>query len=152
MNENQARLFFHQLILCLATIKQLGIAHRDMSLENNLCKQPLDLDSVNHAELLAREQYAIIDFGMCLRLPPHPTFPGVFLPIKRQPTCGKRNYIAPEVLAQAEIFQPMLVDIWASGIVLFMVLTDVPPIDIASPSDDRYNMVADGRFTEMVLS
>jgi serine/threonine protein kinase len=152
MNEDQARHFFHQLVSALQRFQQLGIAHRDMSLENILCKQALDLDSDNHAELLAREQYAVIDFGMCLRLPPHPTVPGVFLPIKRQPACGKRNYIAPEVLAQTEFFEPMLVDIWASGIILFMVLTGVPPIDIASPSDDRYNMVADGRLAEMVLS
>eukprot|EP01033_Poteriospumella_lacustris_P008378 gene8378-6047_t len=154
MSEAQARRFFLQLIQALQRFQQLGIAHRDMSLENILCKNPEppspteDGDEANGAP----EEFAIIDFGMCLRLPAHPTMPHVFLPIRRQPACGKRNYIAPEVLAQTEFFQPMLVDIWASGIILFMVLTGVPPIDIASLSDERYHMVADGRLAEMVYS
>lgn len=152
MSEDQARRFFLQLIQALQRFQQLGIAHRDMSLENILCKNPEPPQTEDDEANQPPEEFAIIDFGMCLRLPPHPTMPNVYLPIRRQPACGKRNYIAPEVLAQTEFFQPMLVDIWASGIILFMVLTGVPPIDIASLSDERYHMVADGRLAEMVYS
>lgn len=139
MEEDEARSFFRLLVSALQRFQELGIAHRDMSLENILCGATDD-------------SFAVIDFGMCLRLTADPHKPGHFLPIRRQPACGKRNYIAPEVLAQEEYFFPMLVDIWASGIILFMVLTGVPPIDLAASSDERYNMVAEGRLQDMVTN
>lgn len=139
MDEDSARVFFRLFISALQRFQDLGIAHRDLSLENILC---------GHED----DSFAIIDFGMCLRLTPNPYHPGTFCAIRRQPACGKRNYIAPEVLAQEEYFEPMKVDIWAAGIILFMVLTGVPPIDVATSSDERFNMVSEGRLIEMVQS
>ena len=48
-------------------------------------------------------------------------------------------------------FNPMLCDIWALGIILFIVLTGVPPVDVALETDDRFRMIAEGRLREMVL-
>lgn len=141
MDDNQARHFFRLLISAMQRFQELGIAHRDMSLENILCGSE-------------EGTYAIIDFGMCLRLTPHPEtqpgHPAVFLPICKQVICGKRNYIAPEVLREDPYFHPMLTDIWAVGIILFMVLTGVPPVDMANENDDRYSLICDNGLQEMV--
>lgn len=139
MDDIQARRFFRLLISAMQRFQELGIAHRDMSLENILCG-------------IEPGTFAIIDFGMCLRLTPHPERPGVFLPIRKQVICGKRNYIAPEVLREDPYFQPLLADIWAIGIILFMVLTGVPPVDMANENDDRYTLICDNGLHEMVSS
>ena len=47
-------------------------------------------------------------------------------------------------------FNPMLNDIWALGIILFIVLTGVPPVDSAVETDERYRTIAEGRLREMV--
>ena len=45
----------------------------------------------------------------------------------------------------------MLCDMWALGIILFISLTGVPPVDVAMDSDERYRMVAAGHLREMVI-
>lgn len=67
--------------------------------------------------------------------------PPIYLPIRRLPSCGKRNYIAPEVFRGDPFYFPMLTDIWAAGIMLFMVLTGLPPVESAQASDERYCMI-----------
>jgi serine/threonine protein kinase len=238
LTNEEAKKMFRQLINGLARLQELGIGHRDMSLENIL------YDSMN-------ENYVIIDFGMCLRLkkilqvaphllpPPPPSsstssnpnsasssgsststtatgpsgintpqpipssesssssatplpsssasssssstplpssssnsssgsscsssrsIPEVLPPsidsyqycfINKQQICGKKNYIAPEVLREDPIFNPMIADIWAAGIILFIILTGVPPIDKATHADIRYSMICEGRLQEMVTN
>lgn len=136
LTNSQAKRMFKQLLAGLQRLQELGIGHRDMSLENILYDQ--------------NEIYVIIDFGMCLRLKPHPSLPGQWCSINRQQICGKKNYIAPEVLREDPIFNPMVADIWAAGIILFIVLTGVPPIDKATHADIRYSMICEGRLQEMV--
>ena len=55
-----------------------------------------------------------------------------------------------EVLSEAEYFNPLLCDIWALGIILFMVLTGHPLVEFATIASERYRMIADGRLQEMV--
>lgn len=137
MTEEQAREMFRQLLEGLSHLQRLGIGHRDMSLENIL----YDSD----------ERYVIIDFGMCLRLRYNPEN-GQFCKVFRQTICGKRNYISPEVLSQEESFNPMLCDIWAAGVILFILLTGLPPVDTASVSDDRFNMIRANRLADMLAA
>lgn len=138
MENPQAKSMFTQLMSGLSHLHSLGIGHRDMSLENIL------FDGV--------DRYIIIDFGMCLRLPKTPHLPGGYRSIAKQQVCGKRNYIAPEVLREDRIFNPMLCDIWAAGVILFISLTGVPPVDSAIVTDERYRMICEGRLYEMVQS
>ena len=138
LTNEQAKTMFRQLLSGLQRLQELGIGHRDMSLENILYDQ--------------HEIYVIIDFGMCLRLKKHPTIPGEYCYINKQQICGKKNYIAPEVLREDPIFNPMIADIWAAGIILFIILTGVPPIDKATHADIRYTMICEGRLQEMVTN
>mmetsp|Transcript_21780 Transcript_21780/g.37618 ORF Transcript_21780/g.37618 Transcript_21780/m.37618 type:complete len:339 (-) Transcript_21780:706-1722(-) len=134
---DQARSMFRQLLNGLQHLQQLGIAHRDMSLENMLYD--------------GKDLYVIIDFGMCLRLKKDPTS-GRYCYLYKQSICGKRNYISPEVLREEPTFNPMFSDIWAAGVILFIALTGVPPVDIATSADERYRMICDGRLQEMLTS
>lgn len=108
MSEPQAKSMFRQLINGLMRLQELGIGHRDMSLENILYD--------------GRDLYVIIDFGMCIRLKRNPTSLNSpvwdqfsYCSIAKQSICGKKNYISPEVLRGDETFNPLLSDVWAAG-------------------------------------
>lgn len=174
-SESKAREMMRQLLNALKRMQELGIAHRDLSLENILYNEEKNI-------------FTIIDFGMCLRCPraahsilnPPPVIDAsCFSLISRRPPCGKRHYIAPgmslyttasssiarifivilyirtyvaEVLSNVEYFNPMLCDIWTLGIILFMVLTGHPLVEFATMASERYRMIAEGRLQEMMES
>ena len=134
--EPQARHLFRQVLDGLEHLQSLGVCHRDMSLENLMVTR--DMACV------------IIDMGMSLRLPRHSDTDEVYL-IPRQGPCGKRNYVSPEVLANEDPFNGLLVDMWAAGVILFILLTGVPPVDTASPLDSRFRMIRSGGLRNMLL-
>lgn len=108
MQESQAKSMFRQLINGLLRLQELGIGHRDMSLENILYD--------------GRDLYVIIDFGMCIRLKRNPASLNSpvmdqysYCSVVKQSICGKKNYISPEVLRGDETFNPLLCDVWAAG-------------------------------------
>jgi serine/threonine protein kinase len=121
----------------LSHLQSLGIGHRDMSLENIL------FDTIHGA-------FIIIDFGMCLRMRKNPTT-DTFCNIPRQQICGKKNYISPEILRGDDQLNISLCDVWALGIIIFILITGIPPIDCASIADDRFNMVAADHLDQMIL-
>mmetsp|Transcript_11874 Transcript_11874/g.16268 ORF Transcript_11874/g.16268 Transcript_11874/m.16268 type:complete len:359 (+) Transcript_11874:53-1129(+) len=145
-DESRARGMMRQLLNAVQHLQNLGIGHRDLSLENIL------FDEVN-------ERFIVIDFGMCKRChrtaasianPPAVIDASCYYPLAGLPACGKRNYMAPEVHMEGSI-NPMLCDIWALGIILFIALTGIPPVDVALASDERYRMIAQGQLREMVM-
>jgi serine/threonine protein kinase len=136
MNEPLARNLFTQLLNGLEHLQLIGVAHRDMSLENLMITK--DMVCI------------IIDYGMSLRLPRHEDTEQPYL-IPRQGPCGKKNYIAPEILANEVPFNGFLVDMWAAGVILFILLTGVPPVETASPLDSRFRMIRDGGLRNMLL-
>lgn len=170
MTNDEAKIFFRQILEAVSYIHSLGIGHRDMSMENILFNP-----NVNPPHAV------IIDFGMSLRLKYRANTPELLaniteqhaihfreqpqllhhiqssLPLHyhflhRRPEGGKKNYIAPEAFGGAHIFNPMLGDIWALGIILFMVLTGIPLVDCALRSDQRYLMVINNRLDVLVRS
>jgi serine/threonine protein kinase len=135
MPEAIARGFFRQILVGLAHLQHLGIAHRDLSLENVLYSR-------------ATGNCKIIDFGMALRLPRDEN--GEIMLIPPQGVCGKRNYISPEVIDNRASFNALVSDVWALGVILFIMLTGVPPVDTATPLDPRYRMVSAGLIGSML--
>lgn len=133
--EGLARYYFRQVVLGLRFLHNLPLAHRDMSLENVLFS--------------GNGECKIIDLGMCLRIPRNEATRQV-LPIPAQGPCGKKNYMAPELLVNTHPFQPLSVDIWAVGVMLFILATGVPPMDYASRLDPRYVMIASGRLPNLL--
>ncbi|CAM9489710.1 unnamed protein product [Ectocarpus fasciculatus] len=128
--EGDARLVFRQVLDGLLHLKRHGVCHRDVSLENLM---------------LAEEGVVkLVDFGLALRIPQNED--GSARTIPPQGACGKPYYIAPEVLASSSSkskFDGFAVDVWACGILLFVMLTGVAPFEVALPShDERLHTVA----------
>jgi serine/threonine protein kinase len=137
MPEARARAVFRDILCGLEHLHTAGVAHRDMSLENVMFSRTTGSSK-------------IIDFGMSLRVPRAEGGAGRVLLIPPQGTCGKRNYISPEVFENAVPFDPQKSDIWALGIMLFILLTGIPPMDCASTVDPRYRLIAAGRLSYLL--
>lgn len=86
-------------------MKQNGLAHRDISLENVL----LDAEGVCH----------VCDFGLATQ---HgkPLAPG---------RVGKAWYMAPEVFAAKEPYDPLAADMWSLGVLLAIMLAGAPLVE-----------------------
>lgn len=102
----------------------------------------------------------IIDLGMCLRVPYANHDGGVIdvsggtmrRLINPQHPCGKPNYISPEVLQSEQAFDGFAIDLWATAVILFIMLVGLPPWEFAREEDPRYRMVVRGGLTRMLRS
>lgn len=101
---------------------------------------------------------AIIDLGMCLRVPfgaedasiVDVTKGTLRRLMKPQGQCGKPNYISPEVGLNTEAFDGFAIDVWACGVILFIMLVGLPPFEFASKDDPRYRMITRGGLMTML--
>lgn len=128
----------------LLHLQRMGVSHRDISLENVLIDQMSNL--------------VIIDFGMCLRVP-FGANDGSIVDVTKgtlrrlmsfQGQCGKPNYMSPEVVLNMEPFDGFAADLWACGIILFIMLVGVPPFAIAHRKDARFQMITKGHLLSML--
>lgn len=141
----------------------MGICHRDMSLENLL---------------VHKDGALIIDMGMCLLIPfddsstnaaaltaslnamnmsngptPTPLVSGRQRPrylVRPQGTCGKWIYMSPEIYQNSQPFDAFAVDMWAAGVILFLMLTGFPPWERACPTDERFHYMTAGYLVQML--
>eukprot|EP00957_Ditylum_brightwellii_P121277 9248486-Ditylum_brightwellii.AAC.1 len=67
-----------------------------------------------------------------------------------QGQCGKPNYISPEVLQNTESFDGFAIDVWAAGIILFIMLVGLPPFEWANREDPRFRMITKGGLMRML--
>jgi len=139
MSEPTARYWFRQLLFGLHYLQSKGICHRDLSLENILV-------DVHHC--------LVIDMGMCLRVPYYcPDHPEASVDVTRgtvrrfitpMGTCGKKNYMSPEIFANKTIFDGFAVDLWSAGVILYIMVTGFPPYDMPSREDERFQIIYNG--------
>ena len=101
---------FTQFMRGLEYCHSLLVAHRDIKLENVL----IGLDGV----------VKIIDFGFATV---------VKRGIKSFVYCGTPNYMAPEIVRKEE-YEALAVDIWASGVLLFLLVTGIFPFGSSKES------------------
>lgn len=152
-SEPEARYWMRQLLKGLSFLKRWGICHRDLSLENLL---------VQDGNVL------IIDMGMCLRVPyvnataveNHFATPSnhnqqqqnlqryLLLP---QGVCGKWHYMSPEVCSNQLPFDGPAVDLWAAGVILFLMLTGYPPWNRPELTDTRFKYMTNGYLVQMLI-
>jgi len=149
-SEPEGRYWFKQILDGLYHLQKRGVCHRDMSLENILVNE--------------NTKCLIIDLGMCLRVPfsgddgeedagveavgvEEGTLRRLIAP---QSLCGKPNYISPEVLRNNEPFDGFATDLWAAGIILFIMLVGIPPFEWANEEDPRYVMISRGGLMRML--
>mmetsp|Transcript_5923 Transcript_5923/g.14617 ORF Transcript_5923/g.14617 Transcript_5923/m.14617 type:complete len:448 (+) Transcript_5923:483-1826(+) len=147
MPEPVARYWFRQVLWGLHHLQAVGICHRDLSLENLL---------------VDKDNCLIIDMGMCLRVPySNPSQVDCITDARRgksrrlimpQGTCGKHNYMSPEIFLNREPFDGFAVDLWAAGVILYIMLTGFPPYDQANRSDQRFDLIVNGNLVRQLKS
>ncbi|KAJ1719085.1 hypothetical protein LPJ53_006087, partial [Coemansia erecta] len=121
LHENEARVFFRQIVSAMDYLHRNCIIHRDLKMENIM------LDHENRIR--------IIDFG----------FANVFSWDKLMNTfCGSPLYIPPEIVRGIRYTGPE-VDIWSMGVLLYFMLCGCMPFE----SEDRkevFYKIERGRF------
>lgn len=128
--ESVARSYFHQLIAGLKACHDQHIAHRDLKPDNLLLSSDFVLK--------------IADFGLSTTV-----VDGQVL----RTQCGTLSYLAPEVLARGG-YDGFMSDIWAAGVILFIMLAGFPPFVQPHPTDWYFKQLAVGqhaRFWEAHL-
>jgi serine/threonine protein kinase len=133
------------MIQGLHFLQSKGICHRDLSLENILVDE---------------DNCLVIDFGMCLRVPYSSSSDRNLISdvtngstrrlIKPMGTCGKHNYMSPEIFQNKDNFDGFAVDLWSAGVILYIMLTGFPPYDQATRADQRFEIIVEGQLVEQL--
>jgi serine/threonine protein kinase len=105
LDEDEASIFFYQLINGVEYIHSLGVAHRDLKPENLL--------------LTEKKILKIIDFGLS-----HEFNGEDFLKTK----CGSPSYAAPEIIKGLP-YDGFKTDIWCCGIILYAMVCGYLPFE-----------------------
>lgn len=116
LSEESARCYFRQLIETLAFLHSQGLAHRDVKPENMLLDEKLNLK--------------LIDFAFAND-------------IGREPLqlVGTEGYLPPEVFLTKQV-NLRKTDIFAAGVVLFVMLKGIPPFNSSRKEDPYYQLLA----------
>ncbi|KAL8471643.1 hypothetical protein ACS0TY_028417 [Phlomoides rotata] len=105
LHEDEARMFFQQIISGVEYCHRNMVVHRDLKPENLL------LDSKRNVK--------IADFGLSNIMRD-----GHFL----KTSCGSPNYAAPEVIS-GKLYAGPEVDVWSCGVILYALLCGTLPFD-----------------------
>jgi len=120
LDVEKAKSLFIQIVEGIHFIHKCNISHLDLSLENILIS---DDNTVK-----------ICDFGLARE---GANFKG---------SCerpGKIGYMCGEIYAQKD-FNGHKADVWSAGVILFILLTGIPPYEIPSVTDERFRWVLRG--------
>ncbi|KAH9520600.1 Serine/threonine-protein kinase dclk1, variant 2 [Dermatophagoides farinae] len=146
--EAESALMISDLLNALYYLHQMNIVHRDIKLENLLVSYvpiPLnDNNSPNNDETINnrnqqrqyRRMIKLADFGLAVEVEPGE---------KLYTVCGTPTYVAPEILL--EIGYSFPVDIWAAGVILYILLSGQPPF--ANEENDQvqlFDQIISGNF------
>ncbi|XP_017591931.1 PREDICTED: maternal embryonic leucine zipper kinase isoform X4 [Corvus brachyrhynchos] len=107
LSEEEARIFFRQIVSAIAYVHSQGYAHRDLKPENLLIDEEHNLK--------------LIDFGLCAK-------PKRGLDYHLNTCCGSPAYAAPELI-QGKAYIGSEADIWSMGVLLYALLCGFLPFD-----------------------
>lgn len=107
LDEEEALMFFRQILSAVGYCHSFNICHRDLKPENIL--------------LTKEREIKIADFGMAAlhQSPDH----------KLKTSCGSPHYAAPEVV-KGSAYRGNQVDIWSLGVILYACLSGRLPFDV----------------------
>lgn len=134
-----SREYFRQMVVCAIHMHDNGIAHLDISLENILLSS--DQTCIKLIDFGHSREILFSDDGRHIQL----AFPGN---IQRQPS--KKMYRAPEIWLGREFYGPKA-DTFSLGVVLFVLVTGLPPFEYALHIDERYRTILQGRLAVCYL-
>ncbi|KAM4014653.1 LOW QUALITY PROTEIN: maternal embryonic leucine zipper kinase-like [Anomaloglossus baeobatrachus] len=107
LSEDEARVFFRQIVSAVAYIHSQGYAHRDLKPENLLIDEDQNLK--------------LIDFGLCAK-------PKGGMDYHLMTCCGSPAYAAPE-LVQGKAYIGSEADIWSMGVLMYALMCGYLPFD-----------------------
>lgn len=122
--ERDASSMINNLVQALKYLHNLRIVHRDVKPENLLV--------IDHSD--GSKSLKLGDFGLA-----------TYCEDQLFTVCGTPTYVAPEILS--EVGYDFKVDVWAAGVILYILLCGFPPF--ASPSNDQeelFDQIAEGRY------
>jgi serine/threonine protein kinase len=121
--ESIARTYFQQLMSGVECCHSEGVVHRDLKPENLLLDDQFTLK--------------IADFG----------FSNVVCSAHKLmfTECGTPGYMAPEMIRNPKGYDGMKADIWACGVILFIMLAGFPPFQKPDLSDWWFNKLVNGK-------
>eukprot|EP00980_Cylindrotheca_fusiformis_P004706 scaffold993_cov110-Cylindrotheca_fusiformis.AAC.16 len=130
----------------LLHLQKKGVCHRDISLEN------IVLDE--------NDRLVLIDPGMSLRVPysdpnnygsvTNASSGGCRLLMIAQGHGGKLMYAPPEVINKEAVVDAFALDLWAAGIVLFVMIVGAAPFKWAHATDQRFSKISKGGLKELM--
>jgi serine/threonine protein kinase len=118
--ENIARFYFRQLIEALYYVHKKGATHRDLKPENLLFDQSYNLK--------------VADFGFAAPIQGRDGSGSL------KTKLGTESYMAPEINLKKP-YNGASVDLFACGIILFIMVTQHPPFTKAIPDDPYYKLI-----------
>ncbi|XP_019638302.1 PREDICTED: SNF-related serine/threonine-protein kinase-like [Branchiostoma belcheri] len=123
LDEEQAKLYFSQILSAISYCHRRHVVHRDLKPENVVFFQKQGLVKVT-------------DFGFsnCFR-------PGEML----DTSCGSLAYSAPEILL-GDAYDAPAVDVWSLGVILYMLVCGEAPFNEANDSE-TLTMIMDCKYT-----
>ena len=114
--EDRARHYFRHIMNAVSYIHELGVAHRDIKLENIL--------------VTSDDEAKLTDFGLCKQQTDDaPMFTA----------CGTIVYAAPEIISQKP-YDGMKADVWSAGVLLYSMVSNHFPwvTDSALPAERQF--------------
>lgn len=113
IDEQQAALYFKQIMCAVSYIHERGVAHRDITLKNIL--------------ISADGTAKLSDFGLCKHQPENSYL---------TTTCGTFVYVPPEIFKEQQ-YDGLKADIWSAGICLYAMTCNHLPwtVDDSTPPD-----------------
>ncbi|PFH32004.1 putative histone kinase SNF1 [Besnoitia besnoiti] len=121
VEEMEACKFFRQILSGVEQIHVLKICHRDLKPENILLDADLNIK--------------IVDFGLSNTYTGRSTL---------KTACGSPSYAAPEMI-EGKDYEPLAVDVWSCGVILFALLAGYLPFEDRS-TDGLYRKIIKGDF------
>jgi len=106
--ESQLHPVARQVFSAVRWLHELGIAHRDLSLENILIQRCYESSSINCDVTVPPVLVKLCDFAMCS-----------FERSCNDGVRGKRSYQAPEMHLEDKPYDPFLADVFALGVLLY---------------------------------
>jgi serine/threonine protein kinase len=118
--EADAKAYAKQLFRAAASLHRNGVVHRDISLENVL--------------LTGDNTVRFVDFGQAV-----PVYDDAGQVAKYTGRASKQYYRAPEMYEPNYEGRP--VDVFAMGVLIFIMIIGTPPWDLAQPADQRWRYI-----------